>query len=146
MSAMSVMRGILIAGGVALTGYGVWLLVTLLSPVDLLWLTVWLAAAIVIHDGIIAPALAVVRRRWDRGAQRRPLAVAATAQIGFAVGAVLTLYVAPELWAQARMPANPTILTGDYALRLLVIWGIIAGVVLVVSRLARRSVTPPTRR
>lgn len=142
---MSGVRGILIAGGVALAGYGVWLLVTRLSPVDLLWLAVWLAAAIVIHDGIIAPALAVVRRRWDR-APRRPRAVAATAQIGFAVGAVLTLYVAPELWAQARMPANPTILTGDYALRLLVIWGIIAGVVLVVSRLARRSVTPPTRR
>lgn len=138
-------RAILIALGVGLSAYGAWLLIERLTVPDLLWLAVWLAGAIVIHDGVIAPALAVLRRRWDRDRPRRPLITTATAQIGFAVGAVLTLYVAPELWAQARMPANPTILTGDYALRLLVVWGIIAVTVLLVSRFARRSVTPPTR-
>lgn len=135
---MTILRIGLLAVGAALAGYGGWLLIQNVPPVDLLWLGVWLAAAIVVHDGVIAPALAVLSRRWDRGAGRRPAAVTATAQIGFAVGFVLTLYVAPELWAQARMSVNPTILTGDYALRLLLVWGAIAAVVLVVSRLLRR--------
>ena len=62
----------------------------------------------------------------------------AVAQIGFVTGAVLSLYVLPEVWAQGRDPINPTILVGDYATRLLVVWAVIALVVLVTWRVAVR--------
>lgn len=130
----------MIAAGVALGSYGLVLLVTSMSVAQLMALGVWLAAMIVVHDGMLAPAVSWLRGRWYRRAHTRPRALTAVVHIGFVVGGVLTLFVLPEIWAQGRGNANPTILVGDYALRLLVVWAAIGAVVVVVARVAiRRS-------
>lgn len=136
---MTFARGSLIAGGVALAGYGVALLVTTLDPVQLVSLGVWLVATLIVHDGVLAPAVNWLHVRWYRRSDTRPRAVGAAVHIGFVVGGVLTLFVAPEIWAQGRGNPNPTILIGDYALRLLLVWATIGAVVLIVSRIALRT-------
>ena len=44
---------------------------------------------------------------------------------------MLVLVVVPEIWAQHLGTANPTILPGDYAGRLLVVLAVVAGLTLV---------------
>ena len=63
---MTFARGSLIAGGVALAGYGVALLVTTLDPVQLVSLGVWLVATLIVHDGVLAPAVNWLHVRWYR--------------------------------------------------------------------------------
>ncbi|MEU1973515.1 hypothetical protein ABZ477_17805 [Microbacterium sp. NPDC019599] len=135
---MTLLRGALFVVGGALAAYGVYLAVTTLGPIQLLALAIWLAAVVVVHDGILAPAISWLRRRWYRGADERPRALTIVAHVGFVVGAVLTLFVVPEIWAQGRGNPNPTILVGEYALRLVIVWGLIAGTVLVVGRVVNR--------
>lgn len=136
---MIIARAVLIAGGVALAGYGVVLLVTTLDAVQLVALGVWLVATLIVHDGVLAPAVNWLRVGWYRRVKTRPRAVTAAVHIGFVIGGVLTLFVAPEIWAQGRGNPNPTILIGDYAVRLMLIWAIIGVAVLIVSRIAVRS-------
>lgn len=122
---MTLARAALVLAGIGMLGFGVATLATTLSLEDLVWLAVWLAAAIVIHDGVLVPLLSVLRAGERRGARRWPKAVTALIEVAFAVVAVLTLFVVPELWAQGRSP-NPTLLTGDYAARLAVAWAVAA--------------------
>lgn len=137
---MTLLRGALLVVGSALAAYGVFLAATTLSPTQLLALAVWLAAVVVVHDGVLAPITSWLRTRWYRRAHSRPRAVTAVVHVGFVIGAVLTLFVVPEIWAQGRGNPNPTILVGDYALRLVMVWILIAGTVLVVGRVViRRS-------
>jgi hypothetical protein len=135
---VTIARVLLIAAGIGLGGYGAWLLATSLSPVQLVALAVWLAAVVVVHDAVLAPTVSTIRARWWGRADRRPALVTATAQVGFVMGAVLSLFVLPEIWAQGRGSPNPTILVGDYAGRLAIVWAAIALVVLVTWRVAVR--------
>jgi hypothetical protein len=135
---MRLSRVVLVVVGVGLGGDGAVLLVTTLSPASLLALAVWLVAVVVAHDAVLAPVESAVHARWWRRADRRPLVVTVVAQAGFVTGAILSLYVLPEVWAQARGSRNPTILVGDYATRLVVVWAVIALVVLVTWRVAVR--------
>lgn len=135
---MRVARGLLAITGTAVALYGVWLLVTTLPPPSLLALAVWLVAVVVVHDAVLAPVMSAMRAGWWRHADARPRAATVAVHIGFTVGAVLSLFVLPEIWAQSRGSANPTILVGDYALRLALVWGVIAAGVLVVWRVAVR--------
>lgn len=138
LSRIGLARIVLVILGAGLGGYGALLLVTTLSPASLLALAVWLAAVVVVHDGVIAPVESAVHARWWRGADQRPLVVTTIAQVGFVTGAILSLYVLPEIWAQGRGSRNPTILVGDYATRLVLVWAVIALVVLVTWRVAVR--------
>ncbi|MBD3940508.1 hypothetical protein IF188_02185 [Microbacterium sp. NEAU-LLC] len=135
---MIVARALLLVAAAGLLAYGAVLLVTTLTPAQLFALLVWLVAVVAVHDGVIAPLTSALRARWWRDAGGRPIAATAIAQVGFVVGATLSLFVLPEIWAQGRGSANPTILVGDYALRLVVVWTTIAAIVLVTWRLTRR--------
>jgi hypothetical protein len=133
-------RFVTVAAGVALAGYGVVLLVTTSTLPQLFALTLWLAAVVIVHDAVLTPSLSALRARWYRASGARPAGVTRAVQVGFMVGAVLTAFVAPAIWAQSRDHPNPTILVGDYAARLLAVWAGIAAVVLVIARvLIRRS-------
>ena len=57
------MRGVLAGLGIAGMLWGAWLLVNTQRPDQLLNLTVWLAAAVIVHDVVLVPAITVVRRR-----------------------------------------------------------------------------------
>jgi hypothetical protein len=126
--------------GSALTAVGAYFLLTTEPPAALLGLAVWLAAAVLLHDGVFAPAVHLVNRMLDRGSRGLPPHAVLSVRILFGVGAILTLVAAPELIAQARPHVNPTILVGDYAVRLAVVWGaILVATALVVTWSAVRT-------
>lgn len=119
------LRAICAVLGAGLSATGAFFLLTTEPPAALLGLAVWLVAAVVLHDGVFAPVVQFVNRAVGGATRGFSSSVATTIRILFGVGALLTLIVVPELIAQARPHANPTILVGDYAMRLLVVWGVI---------------------
>jgi hypothetical protein len=126
--------------GVALTATGLYFLLTTEPPAALLGLVVWLAAAVILHDGVFAPWLYLANRTLARGTAGLPSGATTSVRILFGIGTMLTLVVAPELIAQSRPHSNPTILVGDYALRLGAVWGVIVtAAVIVIVWSARRT-------
>ncbi|HEV7624317.1 MAG TPA: hypothetical protein VGO26_09280 [Amnibacterium sp.] len=143
---MRAARIALVAVGVAGLVVGAALLVTTVRPSGVVGLGVWLVAALVLHDGILAPA-AFVGNRVLRGAGARiPPVVLAVLQGAVVVGVVLTLMVLPEIRAKQLGARNPTVLPFDYGLRLGLLWLVLAAltaticVVLLRSQRTRRSV------
>ena len=98
---------------------------------DLFSLGLWLAAAVALHDGLIAPitvgtgvALTGVpprARRYLQGA--------------LIVGALITVIAIPLIARQGTQPASKAILLGDYATNLSLLLGMTAAVALVVYAL-----------
>lgn len=135
-------RAVLVAGGVALLAVGGWHLADLRAA-QLRSLATWLVAGLVLHDGVLVPAVtvatlaagAVLRRLATRGVGGHRLRLPADALAwvvgGLAVGGVLTLVVLPELHARALGSANPTVLPGDYGRHLVLVWAAIVVVVAV---------------
>ena len=140
---MTRVRLIVGASGLDLIGVGVVFLVLDLTVGEIAGLVVWLAAALVVHDGLLVPAVTTVDLLLRRTARRLPPAVVTVVEAGLAVGALLTAIVVPELVAQSLGPRNPTVLPGDYGIGLAVLWLLIAGGVVVTSAVivwrARRS-------
>ncbi|KQV07653.1 hypothetical protein [Leifsonia sp. Root112D2] len=138
-------RALLIAIGVVLAAVGVLAMVQSIRFEQLLDLAIWLACAVLLHDGVFVPLTLVFSGLSVRAGRALPAAALNLVQIGFVVGALLTLVVAPEIFAQARGNSNPTILMFDYGIRLVVMWAIIilvvaAGSILIVARTRRKSV------
>ena len=129
--------------GVTLIGVGGVFLVTDLRFGEIVGVIAWLAAAVVLHDAVLVPAVTALDLLLRRAGRRLPPAVVTVVRAGFAVGALLTAMVVPELVAQARGPRNPTVVPGDYLTRLAVLWIVIIVVVVltaaVIVRRARKS-------
>ena len=156
--AMTFARPILIGVGVLGLLLGAAVLVSKQSPVQIVGVGLWMLGAILLHDAVLSPfvlGVSVLVRR----AGRRPATASAShsaqsrrtwrgvlliIQGGVIVGAILTLVVVPEIYAKTLGTANPTVLPSDYALRLSVMWVVIAGVTALASvvyawRLAKNS-------
>ncbi|GAA2050132.1 hypothetical protein [Leifsonia soli] len=144
---MTRIRRIIGALGLALIGTGIVFLVTDLRIAQIVGLMVWLAAAVVLHDAVLVPIETAIDLLLRRVGRRLPRAVTTVVEAGLAVGALLTALVVPELVAQARGPRNPTVLPGDYGVRLAVLWLVIVVAVAVTSTVivwrARRSARRP---
>ena len=119
-----------VAGGLLLT-FGVFRLVTELDAGDLFVLGVWLAAAVALHDGLIAPitvgtgvALTGVPPRARRYLQGALL-----------VGALITVIAIPLIGRQGTQPESKAILLRDYAANLALLLGMTAAVALVLYAL-----------
>ena len=119
-----------VAGGLLLT-FGVFRLVTELDAGDLFVLVVWLAAAVVLHDGLIAPttvgtgvALTGVPPRARRYLQGALL-----------VGALITIIAIPLIGRRGTQPESKAILLRDYAANLSLLLGMTAAVALVLYAL-----------
>jgi hypothetical protein len=137
-------RAVLISGGILLMLIGAYQLVTTQRIDQLFGLALWMLGAIVLHDGILAPIVLFAGVLLRRTGRQLPWSVLVVIQIAVVVGSVMTLIVVPEIAGQLRGPANPTILTGEYGLRLAVMWLVLlvlAGVVsaVLIRRGARRS-------
>jgi hypothetical protein len=115
--------------GLILMATGAYFLLSTEPPAAVIGVVVWLIAAVIAHDALFAPAVNIADRLLTKGAGRLAAGAVAAARILFCVGLVLTLVVGPELYAQARRHANPTVLVGDYALRLGFVWLAIALVI-----------------
>ncbi|MFE2009125.1 hypothetical protein [Streptomyces sp. NPDC059491] len=118
MSTARALRQAVGALGVALIGLGAWLVVTDPEP---LGVVIWLAGALVLHDGIVAPLVFAVgllllgRRR--RGVLRGALIVA-----GSVVLITLPLLLRPG------QPLNPTALPLPYGRNLAIVLAVVTAV------------------
>lgn len=141
---MKVTRVILFSTGGVLVATGAVFALLELSISEIAGLVLWLAAAVVLHDGVIVPGFALLGRMFRRTAAGVPRAIVFVVEAGFAVGSLLTALVFPELVAQLLGPRNPTVVPGDYVASLVAAWLGIAVVVALVAAIIvwrrRRSV------
>jgi hypothetical protein len=126
----------LAVAGVALAAFGVFRLVTEVPPSQLLILGLWLIAALIIHDALLAPS--VVGAGWllrpyvpDRG--RRYL------QLALIMIALVTVIAVPMIFLRGSQPAAKALLLRNYGANLIVIVGVIAviSLILYAARVAR---------
>ncbi|WP_375399235.1 hypothetical protein [uncultured Amnibacterium sp.] len=137
-------RGVLIGIGVLGLAWSAYVLTQTVPPQGALNVAIWLAAAIVLHDGVLSPLAFGANFLLRLVGRRVPAAVLAVVQVAVVVGVVLTLMVLPEIKAKALGPRNPSVVPLDYTLNLVVMWvvlAILAGIVsvIVLRVLDRRS-------
>jgi hypothetical protein len=137
--AMRMARVTLVGLGVVGLVVGAALLVTTVRPTGLAGLGIWLVAALVLHDGLLAPATFAADRLLRGAGARIPPVVLAVLQGAVVVGVVLTLMVLPEIRAKQIGPRNPTVLPFDYGLRLGLLWIALAGLTAIVCAVLLRS-------
>lgn len=131
------------AVGIALLGLGGFYFLTDVSAAQYPGVLLWLAGALIIHDGIGAMAVfavSVVARR------ALPFAVLVVVQAALAVTVIVTVLVVPEIVKRALGTANPSILPLDYLRNLLlfyvaifVVTGVVVAVLTIRRRRAQRS-------
>jgi hypothetical protein len=119
---MRLWRIFLAIAGIALLIFGASRLFTKVPLTMLVWVAVWLVAAVIIHDGILSPLVltigAAVRRFVpDRG--RRYL------QAGLIMAAIVTVIAVPLIFRRGTQPPSKTQVLQDYALN----WGLLLGVI-----------------
>jgi hypothetical protein len=121
-------RIILAAAGIALGAFGVFRLVSEIPTYSLLILGVWLAAALVLHDAILAPS--VVGVGWllrqyvpDRG--RRYV------QVALIMSALITVIAVPMIFLRGTQPAVKALLLRNYGSNLILIIAIIGVIILI---------------
>jgi hypothetical protein len=130
---MRVLRAVLALAGLAVAGYGGWLLVD--TGLDNLRATLtWLVGGVIAHDALLAPAtigvVSVASRflpTWLRG----------PATVGLVVLGTVTIAAIPVLGRFGARADNPTLLDRNYVAG----WLVLAGVVLigvVAAAVARR--------
>jgi len=121
-------RIILAIAGIGLGAFGVFRLFSEIPTHNLLVLAVWLIAALVIHDAILAPSIVGVGwllRRYvaDRG--RRYL------QIALIMSALVTVIAVPMIFLRGSQPAAKALLLRNYGANLILVIAIIAVVTLI---------------
>ena len=121
----------LATAGIVVLLVGAWKVLHAVQPASYDWLVVWLLGAILLNDAVIAPVVGVLRALAHKMLRNMPGTALRVLKGGFVVAGVLVLVIAPEIWAQHLGTANPTILPGNYAGRLLVVLAFIAGLTLV---------------
>ena len=138
---MKAWRIILAVAGLALLAFGVFRLLSEIPTHNLLILAVWLAAALVLHDVILAPSVVGVGwllRRYvpDRG--RRYV------QVALIMIALVTVIAIPMIFLRGSQPAVKALLLRNYGANLIVIIGVLAVVSLILYavRVARDGRPP----
>ena len=140
---MKAWRIILAAAGIGLGAYGVFRLVSELPTYSLLILGVWLLAALVIQDAILAPSVVGVGwllRRYvpDRG--RRFL------QVALIISGLITVIAVSMIFLRGTQPAVKALLLRNYGSNLILIIAIIGviSLILYAVRVARDRSAPPS--
>lgn len=133
---MKAWRIILAGVGIPLGGFGIFRLVTEIPMHSLLILAVWLAAALVVQDVILAPSVVGVgwllrRHVPDRG--RRYL------QSALIMIALITVVAIPMIFLRGSQPAAKALLLRNYGSNLILIIAVIAviSLILYAVRVAR---------
>ena len=130
-------------GGLGLVAIAVGIcgLPTQLDLMQIMGLVSWLAAALVLHDGILVPLSHLVGlglRRLSFGLQPASAAVIRAALL---IGSVVTLVCLPLLKAQ-QVAKNISVLQGDYGFSFFLFWLSLlllsSGIVLLLERRAAR--------
>ena len=133
---MKVWRITLAIGGIAIGGFGVFRMATEIPLHNLLILTVWLIAALIIHDAAVEPSVVGVGwllRRYVPARGRRYVQIALITIVLIAVIAI------PMIFLRDSQPAAKALLLRNYGANLIMIIGIIAmiSLILYAVRVAR---------
>ncbi len=118
------------SGGLLLS-FGAFRLVTQLDTGDLVVLVLWLAAAVVLHDCVIAPitvGTGVVLTSVPPRARRY-------LQGALLVGALITVIAVPLIGRRGTQPESKAILLRDYSANLALLLGLTAAIALVLYAL-----------
>lgn len=99
-----------------------------LSPDALMGLGVWLAAAIVLHDGVLVPTLQLTGALAGR--LPVPRAAVLVVEGGLLLGLLVSALAIPPLVTQHNGPANPSVVPQDYPANLGLFWAADAALVL----------------
>jgi hypothetical protein len=134
----------LILFGLALLALGIVVLVQEVNPKRYIGILTWLAGAIIIHDGIIAPTVFGSSLLMRKYGARVPSAVIAIVQGALVVGGIVTIIVVPEVLKKSIGTLSTSILPQNYLLNLVLFYGalvIITGLVIAgyLRRFTRRA-------
>ncbi len=122
---VGVARAVLGGVGVAVLGYGLLGLPTQLGPSQLIGLLTWMAAAVLIHDGVIVPLSTLAGAGLTRAGSTLQPVSAAMLRGTLLTGAVVTLVAAILVKAQS-VARGTTVLEADYAASLVWFWAVLA--------------------
>ena len=103
-------------------GYGALRILTGAPVEDLRSLAIWLVAAVVIHDGVVSPA--VLGAGWLLG--RVPPGPRRFAQAGLVVGGMLVVVAAPLIHRQGTQTPSKALLLRDYTGNLVLLLVLVA--------------------
>jgi hypothetical protein len=138
-------RVVLAVAGVLLALFGVFRLVTQVPAGDLIMLGVWLAGAIIIHDGILSPLIIGVGVLLRRAVPPRARGYLQAALIA---GGLITVIALPLIYRRGSQPMSKALLEQNYFGNLTVLLGIVGATTLLAyaihvvrfnSRTARRA-------
>jgi hypothetical protein len=121
---MKIWRIVLAIVGIGLGTYGIGQLLTQIPRQTLVLLALWLIAALIIHDGLLSPAVVgvgSVLRRYvpDRG--RRYL------QFGLIMAAMVTVIAVPLIYRANTQPPAKALLLQEFGINLTVLLAAIGG-------------------
>jgi hypothetical protein len=124
--------------GVLLGLYGAFRLLTNVGFVELLVLAAWLIGAVVIHDGLLSPAVLAVG--WFL-ARRVPPRARRYLQGFLVVGGLLTVVAIPLMLRRDSQPVSKAMLQQNYGGNLSILLALAAAISLLLSaiRVARRT-------
>jgi hypothetical protein len=125
---MRIWRIVLGVLGISAATYGISQLLTHVPVQSLVLLALWLIAALIIHDGLLSPAvvgIGATLRRYvpDRG--RRYL------QFGLIMAAMVTVIAVPMIYRANTQPPSKALLLQSFGINLTVLLAAIGGVTLI---------------
>ena len=130
---MRVARTILIGLGVAGLAWGVFVLLSDVALGRIPGVALWIGAAIVLHDGIVAPIVFALGVLIRRAGKRVSGTIVVVIEGAIVVGSIMSLIVVLAIVAQPYAPENPSLLPFDYGMRLGIFWLVLAALVLGLS-------------
>jgi hypothetical protein len=135
-------RIILVIAGIGLGLFGIFRLTTEIPLGNLLWLLVWLAVAVAVHDGVLSPlvvGMGWLLRRLVPDRARRYL------QFALIMSGLVTVIALPLIYLRGSQPEVKALLLRNYGANLALIVSAIAVLTLAVYavRVARARDRPP---
>ena len=123
---MRSIRWVLVGGGVLLLAWGAFVMFDSVRLTRIPGVGLWIAAAIVLHDAILAPIIFAFGIALRRAGRRVSGTVIAIVQGGIVVGSIVSLVAVPVIVATNFAPANASVLPLNYGLNLGIFWLVLA--------------------
>jgi hypothetical protein len=138
-------RIVLGTAGIGLGLFGVLRLLTQISVGGIAFLVLWLVAALVLHDGIVAPGVLGVATLISR---RVPSRARRYLQGALIAAATVTVIALPMIYRAHTQPKVKALLEQNFAINLAILWAVIAAVALLcyLVQLVRDTRTAETTR
>ena len=115
-------RLLLAVAGIGLGLYGAGRLFTSVPWSSLVLVGLWLILALIIHDGVLSPAVVAVAALLGRIPPRARRYL----QFGLIMAALVTVIALPMIYQQRRQPPAKTLLQQDFGVNLMILLAIIA--------------------